>query len=190
MWRTVKACKGTFLLIALWTVLFFCSAPFSLPFYMSGRGIHVINQEYYRLLTGPLLHYNLLHLMANVAALYWVGWFLERHMGSIRFLLFGLTASTVSQFIYACLDSETKNHIGGSVWIFAFLGLLVALQFLKPQFPRFHLGTWYGNYILGYAILGNIPIFSFMSFGTIVTHLCAFTVGLVLGLLGIFCKLL
>lgn len=187
---TLKTCKATTLLMVVWVVLFAFSNPFALVPRFAGNGFDIIGLEYYRMFTGPLLHFNIIHLIANVIGLYFVGFFVERSIGSLRFLLFGLVAATLSEVLCAFIMPTSDTRIGGSTWVFAFIGLIVALQLFSPDFPRFRLGTWYGNWILGYAILGNVPFMSFMGVGTVVTHLCALVAGAVLGGVGIWMKLL
>lgn len=182
--------KATFLLIAIWVVLFPLSKRFDLLHSLAARGINNIGHDYYRFFTGPLLHFNLVHLLINTVAIYWVGYFAEQSIGSVRFFTFGLIASALAECVYSYICNNSENNIGGSVWVFSFIGLIIVLQLLKPAFPRFHLGAKYGNWILAYGILGNIPVLSFMSFGTVITHLCALVIGSILGVLGIYLKVL
>lgn len=188
--------KATVLLITLWIILFLLDKKLNLLSLFSGRGMRLIGHEYYRFATGPLLHVNLVHLLVNIIALYWAGYFAEKHIGSIRYLAFGLIGSILSEMIYSCIFKYSDNNFGGSVWVFLYIGLLFILHISKPGFPKFRLGTRYGNWIVGYSIIGNIPFlsfipwFSFLSFGTVIIHLCALAVGIILGLLGIYFKLL
>lgn len=188
MYAATKNCKASILLIILWTVLFILSKRFNLIQGFSGRGIKLIGNEYYRYFTGPLLHFNLIHLSVNIIAVFWIGYFAEQSIGSIRFFFFGVVASTLTELLYSLLCNTSENNIGGSVWAFCYIGLLLVLQLLKPDFPRFHKNTYYGSYIIGYAILGNVPFLSFMTTGTVITHLCAFLTGCILGAIGIFLK--
>lgn len=187
--------QASAILIAIWTILFLLNQSFDLLPLLAGQGLESIGRQYYRFLTGPLLHFNLIHLLININALYWVGYFAEERIGSIHYFAVGLIGSTLVEIIYSCIYKSSANNIGGSVWVFIYIGLVFVFQLLKPDFPKIHLGTWYGNWILGYSILGNIPLLSFipqlsfMSYGTTVTHLCALAVGAILGLIGIYLKL-
>lgn len=72
--------------------------------------------------------------------------------------------------------------VGGSPMTFALIGFLIVLQMKRRDLPRFQLGTWYGNYIVGYATLGNLPFFS-KDGSTLFVH----TIGLLIGILsGVF----
>lgn len=74
-----------------------------------------------------------------------------------------------------------NNSFGGSTLIFAFIGLIMVLQVLKPEFPRFKINEAYGNFILIYGIVSNIPILSFISGTTIISHSISLGVGTLLG---------
>ena len=49
--------------------------------------------------------------------------------------------------------------IGGSPVVFALIGFILISQLMRKSLPRFQLGTWYGNWIVGYAVLGNFSFF-------------------------------
>lgn len=188
MLHTIKNHKATFLLITIWTILYLLGKRLDLLSPLAGQGIDVMGREYYRLVTGSLLHSYFIHLLVNIIALYWTGYFTEQHVGSIRFFFFGLMASTMAQVIFSCIYHNADGNTGGSPWVFSYIGLIFVLQLLRSDFPRFHLGTRYGNWIFGYCILGNLPFLFFVSWGTVVIHLCAFIMGGILGVLGICLK--
>ena len=58
------------------------------------------------------------------------------------------------------------------------IGFGLALQFLTPDFPKITFGTWSGNWLIIYLILGNIPVLSFMNVTTIIFHTIAFVLGI------------
>lgn len=88
-----------------------------------------------------MIHDNFIHLLANCLALYWVGYYLEKNIGSGKFLIFGILACILSEVIFLSIYSEADNSIGGSVFTFPFIGLILILQFLKPEIQRFRLST-------------------------------------------------
>lgn len=190
MLEIIKSYKATFILIAIWIVMFIISVRVDLLYYLAGKGISIIDHEYYRFFTGPLLHFNILHLLVNISGVFWVGYFIEQKVGSAKFLVFGLVVSTIAEIIYSFIFRTSENNIGGSVCVFAFIGLIITLLLLKPDLYKFRLGTWYGNWILSYAILGNVPILPIITPGTISIHFIALLSGGVLGALGIVLKLI
>lgn len=110
---------------------------------------------------------------------------MKKSLGSVIFVAFGVLTSTLAEMINSFTFTTSQNNIGASVYVFAFLGLIMVTQIIKSDFPKFQLGTWYGNGLVAYAVIGNIPIMSFMDFGTIAIHLISFITGIVIGALGI-----
>ena len=62
------------------------------------------------------------------------------------------------EFIKIIDSKPTDNSIGDWVFTFVFIGLIVVLQFLKPELQRLKIGTWCGNWILIYGIVSNINL--------------------------------
>ena len=107
----------------------------------------------------------------------------RKSIGSGKFLAFGTIGCILSEVTFLLIYNKADDSIGGSVFIFVFIGLILILQFLKPEFKRFKLGTWYGIWILIYGIISNIPILPFMNITTIVIHVISFSVGILVGTL-------
>lgn len=173
--------KITISIIIIWTILFLINKNINIIQLLGGRGLNKIDGQYYRLLTGILLHNNLIHLIGNCFALYYVGYYLENSIKSGWFLIFGVVACIVSETIYFSIYRNSNNSFGGSTLIFAFIGLILVLQALKPEFPRFKVNETYGNFILIYGIISNIPVLSFISGTTIISHSISLGVGTLLG---------
>lgn len=182
--------KGAFILIIVWICMFMINMHTDLVNNLASKGINKIGVEYYRFITGSLLHVNTLHLLANTFTMFYVGSFLEPRMGSVKMGVFILCATFISNLIFSCIYKNTDSSIGGSICIFAAIGLIIGLQLFKPDFPRFRLGTAYGNWILIYSIVGNIPIMSFMNHTTVVIHGISLITGFIIGGIGIFLRLL
>jgi membrane associated rhomboid family serine protease len=92
------------------------------------------NGEWWRLLTSTFLHGGLMHLMANMCGLLFVGVFLEPILGRLRYavvyLLTGIIASASSLWWH-----DATVSVGASGAIFGLYGLFVALLLLKV-FPK------------------------------------------------------
>ncbi len=170
-------------IIFIWILTYMADYWFSLMLILLGKGFSVIGQEYYRLLTSFLLHGNARHLALNAVAMFWIGRYLEKNMGSKRFLLFGMLTLPISQILFYALIPNIDNVFGGLILTFAYIGIIVALRFIWPDFPRLKLGTWCGNWIIIYAIVGNLPLFSFMNLSTVALHGVSFAVGLIMAVL-------
>lgn len=153
---------------------------------LAGRGAAKIGNQYYRFFTGWLLHKHIVHLLANVSALFWIGLVYENHMGSVRYLLVGLICTALCAVVYSFIYRNASECIGGSSFTFALLGFGLTMQFLVPGFPKLALGTWSGNWLLIYAIAGNNPIrisiLPFVDAATIVTHVISFALGILTAL--------
>lgn len=180
----VWQCKATLAIIAIWTALHIIRQFVDLMTPLSGIGFNAIQGEYYRIFTGWLMHVNIIHLLANISGMLFAGYFLEPQFGSVKFALFAIIAAALEELIYSGLIfRDSQISYGGSSCVFALLGLIIVSQLLRPELPRFRLGTWYGNWLLGYAVLGNLPLLSFFTWGTVATHAISLGVGGILGVL-------
>jgi len=94
------------------------------------------NGEWWRLLTGTFLHGGLMHLIANMYGLLFVGIFLEPLLGRkkylIAYLLTGILASCASLWWY-----DATVSVGASGAIFGLYGLFLALLLTKVFPPNF-----------------------------------------------------
>lgn len=177
-----------FVWIAMW-ILVVCKKDV-LPT-LAGRGAAQIGNQYYRFFTGWLLHKNVVHLLANVSALFWIGLVYENGTGSVRYLLVGLICAVLCAIVLSFIYRNSSECIGGSSFTYALLGFGLTMQFIAPGFPKLALGTWSGNWLLVYAIASNNPIriskLPFVDAATIVTHIIAFALGAAAALV---CRLL
>ena len=144
---------------------------------LGGKGIAQLGNQYYRFFTAGVVHKNVVHLIFNACAMFWIGYLYENHIGSIRFLLIAILCAIACQAIFMCIYSNALESIGGSGYIFALIGFGLTMQFLSPGFPKITFGTWSGNWLIISAVLGNIPVLSFMNITTVIVHLIAFALG-------------
>ena len=94
------------------------------------------NGEWWRLLTSTFLHGGLIHLLANMYGLLFVGIFLEPLLGRtkylIAYLLTGVLASCASLWWY-----DSTVSVGASGAIFGLYGIFIALLLTKVFTPEF-----------------------------------------------------
>lgn len=94
----------------------------------------VLDGEWWRLFTSTFLHGGILHLVANMYALVFIGIFLEPALGRVKFLVAylvtGLLASCASIWWF-----EATVSIGASGAIFGLYGLFLAML-LRKVFPK------------------------------------------------------
>jgi len=114
---------------------------------------YTTNGEWWRLLSSTFLHGGLLHLLANMFGLLFIGVFLEPLLGRTKFLtvylLTGIFASCASLWWY-----EATISVGASGAIFGLYGVFLALLLTKifpPDFdPIFLVSTLF---FIGYNLL-------------------------------------
>lgn len=181
----LKEVKASVCIALIWILFFIADCIWHLLPLLCGKGLAIIGQDYYRLFTGVLLHGNVWHLLVNVTGIYWIGYYLERRLGSCKFLLSSLIALLLGQIAFYAVRRYTPCEFGGSFLTFACIGILVSLLLFQKNGTKFRLGTWYGNWILIYALAGNVPVFSFMSISTVILHAVCFAVGFLCGLVEI-----
>jgi membrane associated rhomboid family serine protease len=85
-------------------------------------GTSVAEGEWYRLLTGGFLHYDFLHILFNMAALYFLGRILEPGIGTLRFVFLYLASLFGGAFGALLLSGSETITIGASGAIFGIFG--------------------------------------------------------------------
>lgn len=164
---------------SLWAAVFILDLAFGWKELLCSKGLAGIGGQYYRWFTGLLLHVNLFHLLINCVVLYYVGVFLKGQAQAGRLFLFSAAVAVAANAIFAAIYPQSES-IGGSPVVFALIGLIGAMQLLSKDGPRFSFHSAYGRWIAGFAILGNIPVFSGNS-STLVIHGVALAIGLAAG---------
>lgn len=87
----------------------------------------VAKGEWWRLLTSTFLHFGILHLLFNMAALYWLGPPVERALGSARFAaLYFLSALGGSVASYWFSDRRTLST-GASGALFGMVAAMIVM---------------------------------------------------------------
>jgi len=85
-------------------------------------GVSVAEGEWYRLLTGGFLHYDFLHILFNMVALYFLGRILEPGIGTVRFVFLYFAALFGGAFGALLLSGSDTLTIGASGAIFGVFG--------------------------------------------------------------------
>lgn len=88
------------------------------------------NGQWWRLLTGTFLHGGLMHLLANMYGLLFVGIFLEPLLGKTRYTLIYLTTGILASAASIWWYDETVS-VGASGAIFGLYGIFLALLLTK-----------------------------------------------------------
>lgn len=186
--KIIKQIPATFIIIVIWGISFIIGLNVNIINKFANHGFNILENEYYRFVTGLFLHINFLHFLINMITLFLVGSFLEEQVGAIKYLFFSIFIGTISEIIFSWIYKDSIS-VGGSAIIFALIGLIFVYQLFKSEASKFHLGTWYGNWIVGYALLGNIPIFS-NNISTLIIHLIALIMAFFIGYICVKVKIL
>lgn len=100
------------------------------------QGEAVAEGDVWRLLTSAFLHAGVLHILFNMYALYLFGPFVERALGTWRFIVAYLTMAVFSSaFVYVLADPLTVT-IGASGAVFGLLGIALVLLVRAKQDVR------------------------------------------------------
>ena len=100
------------------------------------QGFAVADGDYWRLLTAAFLHASILHIAFNMYALYLFGPFVERALGTTRFVIAYLTMAVASSVFVYWLTEPQVATIGASGAVFGLFGLALVLLIRTGQDVR------------------------------------------------------
>ena len=137
-------------------------------------------RQLYRLISYGFLQTSIIHLLANVIALWYIGGFFEKYFGRLKFLIVFVIGLIIPGALFLLIYPNAHIY-GASPAIFACIGILIGRvlrhkelwQFLKRQ-NGFRFIAWY-------FFLGNLP-----GMCTLVFHLLGFATGLLMSQWGRF----
>lgn len=133
------------------------------------------DHQFYRLITYGYFHMGILHLLANICAIWHVSNFMITHIGKGKFLLLfhiGLIVPAIGWIWVFPNDSI----VGASPGIFACFGLLFNWLIINRRLVAKYRKQKGFTYLLIYMIVSN-----FLGVGTFLIHVFGFIVGIVLG---------
>ncbi|MFJ7667606.1 rhomboid family intramembrane serine protease [Lysinibacillus sp. NPDC097195] len=141
----------------------------------SGKSFNLMQQnEWYRILTGAFFHKNILHLLANVFGIYYVGLILEDKIGHLIFLIIYLIGNIGTYIIYSILISYTDGN-GASPGIYALITCIIILHFKDSIVLNLNFKSYPVQFTIGYFIIGN-----FFNLGAFRVHLIGVVIGVIL----------
>ena len=135
------------------------------------QGFAVAEGDYWRLFTAAFLHAGILHIAFNMYALYLFGPFVERSLGTTRFVVAYVTMAVASSVFVYWLTEPQVATIGASGAVFGLFGLALVLLIRTRQDVRGLLVLLVINAFI--SLQGNI---SWQG------HLGGFVTGVLLGL--------
>lgn len=95
--------------------------------------------EYWRLFTAMFLHFGARHLLSNMFLLFFIGDYLERYVGHVRYILIylgGGIAGNIISGLHETMSGEVYVGAGASGAVYAVLGGLLAMTALKKGKPE------------------------------------------------------
>ena len=91
----------------------------------------------------------------------------------------------VANVIFSFSSKNAEKSVGGSVIIFAIIGLMLMMQIICKSYEPFKLGTIYADWTIGAVVIGNIinGQMRFFDFSNIKIHSISFAMGIVMSLI-------
>lgn len=129
------------------------------------------------LVTCMFIHANIWHILANMITLYFFGSYLNRLLGTVKFLIVYFTGGILGSIAYLLLPFSDLPAVGASGAIFALGGVLAVMR-PKLRVIVFPIPAPLPLWI---AILGIFVIFSFLPNVAWQAHLGGLVLGLVAG---------
>lgn len=117
---------------------------------------HVLNGEYYRLITSAFLHGGMLHFAFNNYALYIIGPQIESFFGKTKFLIIYLGSAIIGNLLSLTFNAPGVVGVGASGAIFGLLGSLLYFGYHH----RVYLGTVIKSQIIPLILINLIIGFS------------------------------
>jgi membrane associated rhomboid family serine protease len=99
------------------------------------RNVILTTGEWNRLITGPFLHVNLMHIMSNGIGLLLAGWILERLIGRVWFLALFMIGALGGSLMSLAVNPGNLTSVGASGAIMAMFAALYVLSFRLPPGP-------------------------------------------------------
>ena len=133
--------------------------------------------QFYRLITYGFTQASVIHLLANIAALWAVGGFFENYVGRIKLAVIFVIGLIIPGCILALIYPDGL-HYGASPAIFAFMGVLVNWAMRDKDLWKTYREQPGFGYVVGYFFLSDL-----MGLRTIIFHLLGLFTGVLLGFL-------
>lgn len=91
------------------------------------------NGEWYRIITSMLLHGNIFHLAMNMYVLFYIGGFMERILGTYKYLLLFIVSGVAAGLSVIYFGDANVITVGASGSIFGIMGALFIMTFLEQD---------------------------------------------------------
>lgn len=120
---------STYAIIITCVVIFilFNTGKIAVDEYLTSYYSSIKNRQYWRFITHSFSHYNLLHLIFNMFALWNIGSSMETALGSLKFFALFVLFSAVTGIVSSLYHQHGGGSIGASGAICGFIGISFAL---------------------------------------------------------------
>ena len=122
------------------------------------NGERIRGGEYYRLITGCILHGSLMHLVLNCYSLYIIGSQIESYLGKVKYIIIYIFSAITASLLSITLNGNVSS-VGASGAIFGLMGALLYFGY----YYRVYLGNVVKTQLLPIILL-NLLV-GFMSSG-------------------------
>ena len=136
-----------------------------------------VQGQFWRLLTCGYIHLGIFHMLANVYALWCFGGIMEERLGTIKYIVVYHMAMMISAIVWIVIFQQC-TMVGASLGIISIYGVYFIWRKTKDTKGQNILCEGNRNYIIGYAIVGNVIWYT-----STIVHFISFIVG------GVFCLL-
>lgn len=164
------------LLLFLVTVIVHSTNP-DFMYYTFGLSQVTFLERPWTLVTSMFIHAGLWHILANMITLYFFGSYLNRLLGTLKFLIVYFAGGILGGIVYLLLAPEYSIAVGASGAIFALGGVLAVMR------PRLRVLIFPipAPMPLWIAVIGIFAVFSFLPNVAWQAHLGGLALGLVAG---------
>mgnify|MGYP001548465124 CR=1 FL=1 len=97
------------------------------PYYVRVEG------DWYRIVTSMLLHGSIFHLLMNMYVLYYIGGFMERILGPLKYTLMYVIAGISASLLVVLIGNVNAVTVGASGSIFGIMGGLFLMTYVKSS---------------------------------------------------------
>jgi membrane associated rhomboid family serine protease len=94
-------------------------------------GAFVAEGDWYRLVTATFLHGSIIHLLANMVSLWWLGSLVEQVLGSLRYLLLYFVSGLCGSAGALLLEDANVPSVGASGAVYGIMGALLIHEWLR-----------------------------------------------------------
>ena len=136
--------------------------------------------QLYRFITYGFLQTSIIHLLANIIALWYIGGFFEKHFGRLKFITVFVIGLIIPGALLLVIYPNAHLY-GASPAIFACIGILINQALRQKELWQLYKRQEGYHFIAWYFVLGNLP-----GMCTFIFHLLGFATGLLLSQWGRF----